>query len=82
MNRPPLRLSHDVFGNGAQARNRSPNHRLARIDLEPELRRQSRRIQIRPPLAVNSGACRRDAFGITETTRSRRSFSRLGDEPD
>jgi hypothetical protein len=32
--------------------------------------------------AVNSGACRRDAFGITETTRSRRFFSRLGDEPD
>jgi hypothetical protein len=45
MNRPPLRFSHDVLGNGAQARNRSPNHRLARIDLEPELRCQSRRIQ-------------------------------------
>lgn len=30
---------------GAQARNTSPNHRLARIDFEPEFGRQSRRIQ-------------------------------------
>jgi hypothetical protein len=52
---PPLRFPLYVLGSGAQARNTSPNHGLARIDLEPRIPPSVSAHPIRLHFAVNSG---------------------------